>query len=70
MLYALGVFLYLIGFMFFGVLKSSIHEIVALLIILNGTVFIASGAIISAIKEKAKKEKSRIEKSKTKLLAG
>lgn len=57
--------MYLIGFMFFGVSKSSIHEIVALLIILNGTVFIASGAIISAIKEKAKKEKS-----KTKLLAG
>lgn len=46
----LGVLAYLFGFMVFGTAKSSIHEGVALLVILNGTVFIVGAAIVHSIK--------------------
>ncbi|NOH86042.1 hypothetical protein F0249_19935 [Vibrio sp. 03-59-1] len=51
----LGVLAYLFGFMVFGTAKSSIHEAVALLVILNGTVFIVGASIVHSIKNNSAK---------------
>lgn len=44
-----GIIAYVVGFIIFSTAKSSIHEGVALMAILNGTVFFVGAGIIFAI---------------------
>ncbi len=46
----LGILAYVFGGLVFFTAKSSIHETVALLIILNGTIFISASFIVDALK--------------------
>ncbi|ELB1140136.1 hypothetical protein QQ214_004619 [Vibrio parahaemolyticus] len=59
----LGVLAYLFGFMVFGTATSSIHEGVALLVILNGTVLIVGAAIVHSIKSNSVKSVENIKPS-------
>jgi hypothetical protein len=45
-----GIIAYLFGFIIFSTAKSSVHEGVALIAILNGSVFFIGAGIVSAIK--------------------
>lgn len=49
LLFVISILVYIIGFLVFSTAKSSMHEMVGLVILLNGTVFFATAFIIDAI---------------------
>ncbi|MCA3991400.1 hypothetical protein [Vibrio vulnificus] len=64
--FILSILAYIFGFMIFATAKSAIHEGVAFIVILNGTVFFVGAAIIDTIKNKVSLEQNGSESASEK----
>lgn len=64
--FLLGLLAYFIGYIIFSEAKSAIHETVALLIIINGTLFIVGSGIMGALHSNKAKEARIVKATKTK----
>ena len=66
--FLLGLLAYFMGYFVFTTAKSSIHETVSLLIIINGTLFIVGAGILDAMHANKVKNEPIVKESKNKPL--